>query len=78
MYPMDFEEFALAMGEERLTDYIRMCFEKKIPLDRTLHNKAMFLFKQYMLVGGMPKVVDVFIKNNKSLSKRYNENRCAV
>lgn len=75
MYPMDFEEFALAMGEERLTDYIRMCFEKKISLDRALHNKAMFLFKQYMLVGGMPKVVDVFIKNNKSFAKADIEKR---
>lgn len=75
MYPMDFEEFAIAMGEEPLIGYIKKCFENKDELDRTLHNKAMFLFKQYMLVGGMPKVVEAFIENNKSFAKADIEKR---
>jgi predicted AAA+ superfamily ATPase len=65
MYPMDFEEFGWALGEKLLVDYIKECFEEKKPLINSLHKKAMFLFKQYMLVGGMPKVVDVFLENNK-------------
>ena len=65
MYPMDFEEFAWALGEKMLIDYIKDCFEKKIPLYNSIHKKAMFLFKQYMLVGGMPKAVDEFISHSK-------------
>ena len=48
MYPLDFEEFAWAMGEEQLVNYIKGCFERREPLERGMHNKAMMLFKQYM------------------------------
>ena len=65
MYPLDFEEFAWALGEDVLIDCIRDCFNKRIPMDRGLHNKAMLLFKQYMLVGGMPKPVILFVENDK-------------
>ncbi len=75
MYPMDFEEFAWAMGESMLIDYIRSCFEKKIPLEDGLHKKAMFLFRQYMLVGGMPKAVDQFISQNQQFAKCEREKR---
>jgi predicted AAA+ superfamily ATPase len=68
MYPLDFEEFAWALGEEPLIEYIRKCFDEKIPLDRGLHEKAMLLFKQYMLVGGMPKPVVLFISGGKDFN----------
>ncbi|MBP5706373.1 MAG: DUF4143 domain-containing protein, partial [Spirochaetales bacterium] len=41
------------------------CFQEKKPLLDEMHKKAMFLFKQYMLVGGMPKVVAAFIEEHK-------------
>ena len=75
MYPMDFEEFAWALGEGMIIDYIKDCFEKKVPLYDSLHKKAMFLFKQYMLVGGMPKAVDQFILFNKQFFNCENEKR---
>lgn len=75
MYPLDFEEFAWALGEELLLDCIKNCFNKKIPMDRGLHNKAMLLFKQYMLVGGMPKPVILFIENHKDFSLADKEKR---
>ena len=65
MYPLDLEEFAWALGEDLLIEYIKKCFDEKVPLENSLHDKAMLLFKQYMLVGGMPKPVSVFIENNK-------------
>jgi len=65
MYPLDFEEFAWALGEDILIDYVRKCFDEKLPLERGMHNKAMMLFKQYMLVGGMPKPVVLFVESNK-------------
>lgn len=75
MYPLDFEEFAWAMNENLLIDYIKNCFLKRVPLDRSLHNKAMMLFKQYMLVGGMPKPLITFIENNKSFTGCDKEKR---
>lgn len=53
MYPMDFEEFALAMRGRYVNYLYKKCFEEKKLLYDFLHKKAMFLFKQYMSVGGM-------------------------
>ena len=64
MYPLDFEEFAISLGEGLLVEYIKKCFEKREPLERGLHNKAMLLFHQYMLVGGMPKPVVAFVEDS--------------
>ena len=75
MYPMDFEEFAWALGEDLLVDYIKKCFDDKVPLEKNLHDKAMLLFKQYMLVGGMPKPVSLFIENNKDFGAADIEKR---
>lgn len=65
MYPVDFEEFAEYLGEDLLLEYIRKCYEDKVPLDRKMHEKAMHLFKEYMLVGGMPQAVVAFAENGR-------------
>lgn len=75
MYPMDFEEFAWALNENNLVDYIRLCFTNREPLDERLHHKSMLLFKQYMLVGGMPKPVKSFVDNNKDFNLCDKEKR---
>ena len=75
MYPMDFEEFCDALGEEQITGYIKNCFEKREPLERGLHNKAMLLFKEYMLVGGMPQSVLAYIESRKDFEKTDIEKR---
>lgn len=75
MYPLDFEEFCSALGEEQITGYIRLCFEKREPLERGLHNKAMLLFKQYMLTGGMPKVLSEFLDSDRDFSRVDSEKR---
>lgn len=75
MYPMDFEEFALALNEEKLIEYIKDCFNKKVPLLEGFHHKAMLLFKQYLLIGGMPKVVQKYIDNNRDFLKADQEKR---
>ena len=59
--PLDFEEFCWAMGEEQLASLIRTCFEDKRPLPDNLHRRAMRLLREYMLVGGMPKPVSVYV-----------------
>jgi len=66
MYPCDFEEFAVAMGQEVLLDYIRECFVNQIPLEDGFHKKAMHLFREYMLVGGMPQSIVAYKENQLS------------
>lgn len=61
MYPMDFEEFLWAIGQEDLMDYIRDCFASHKPLG-PLHRKIMELFRQYMIVGGMPQAVKAYVE----------------
>lgn len=61
MYPMDFEEFLWAIGQEDLMDYIRDCFSANNPLG-PLHRKTMELFRQYMIVGGMPQAVKTYVE----------------
>lgn len=75
MYPMDFEEFCTALGEQMMLQYIRKCFQDRKPLEEKLHHKAMLLFKQFMLVGGMPKCVSKYIENNRSFSAADLEKR---
>ena len=75
MYPLDFEEFAWALGEETLIDYIKSCFTSRKELERTLHNKAMLVFKQYILIGGMPKSVVLFLENHKDFGSSDQEKR---
>lgn len=59
-----FEEFALFLGEELLLEYICKCYQNREPLEKSMHNKAMRLFKEYILVGGMPQAVLAY-KNGK-------------
>lgn len=60
MYPMDFEEFLWALGNDILIPTARDCFEKKRPMGQVLHRKAMDYFRQYMIVGGMPQAVNLY------------------
>lgn len=62
-------------GESQLLRYIRMCFEKHIPPDEHMHNKAGLLFREYMLVGGMPKAVSKYLESGKSFHAADVEKR---
>lgn len=61
MFPLDFEEFLWAMGDEATYPLIKRCFETKTPLGAPLHRKIMNDFRQYILVGGMPQSVLAYI-----------------
>ena len=60
MYPMDFEEFLWAKGREDLMPMVRDCFLQRRPLG-PLHKMTMDLFREYMIVGGMPQVVEKYM-----------------
>ena len=61
MYPMDFEEFLWAIGDETMYSLITECFQKQKPLGQALHRKAMDLFRLYLIVGGMPQAVRAYV-----------------
>ena len=61
LYPMDFEEFLWAMGEDKLMDFIRMCFDKKQPVGQSMHRKIMDYFRLYLIVGGMPQAIQEYL-----------------
>ena len=68
MYPMDFEEFLWANGNYTLMPFIEKQYLDKKPMGEIMHRKAMDYFRQYLIVGGMPQVVKIFIE-----SKNFNE-----
>ena len=66
MFPMDFEEFLWAIGEEKLMPFIRQCYEKRMPAG-PLHRKIMEHFRHYLIVGGMPQAVLTYIETGNFL-----------
>lgn len=64
MYPMDFEEFRWALGDNATVDLLRMFLEKMKPLGDAAHRKVMRDFRLYMLVGGMPQAVSKYLETN--------------
>lgn len=60
--PLDFEEFCWAMDEELLSDAIVHAFETKKALPDALHKRAMRLWREYLLVGGMPQAVVRYVE----------------
>ncbi len=64
MYPMDFEEFLLALGDTYTIEYIKNAFINKKSIDISIHKEIMKKFRKYLALGGMPKVLDVFLETN--------------
>jgi len=60
MYPMDFEEFLWALGNDTLMDFVRACFADRKAMGQALHRKAMDYLRQYLIVGGMPQAVQAY------------------
>ena len=73
MYPMDLEEFLLAMGEEPLVAQIRECFASDMPLPSALHDAAMQLYRQYLVVGGMPECVMQYVQTRDPILLRHTQ-----
>lgn len=65
MYPLDFEEFALANRvSPNVIDALREAFEEKRPVDAVVHERMMALFRLYLIVGGMPAAVMKYLETN--------------
>ena len=62
MYPMDFEEYLWANGVQVSTiAYLKKCFDDKTPVSQSVHNTMKKLFYSYVVVGGMPEVVQTYV-----------------
>ena len=64
MYPMDFEEFLWAIGDEVSIETIKILLEKKRPAGNAIHRNLMRIFRLYMLIGGMPQAVETYLEKN--------------
>ena len=64
MYPMDFEEFLWAIGDEISADTIRTLLQKKKPAGNVMHRNLMRIFRLYMLIGGMPQAIETYLEQN--------------
>ncbi|MDR1801105.1 MAG: ATP-binding protein [Lachnospiraceae bacterium] len=73
LYPMDMEEFMLACGEDALVDQVKQCFETDTPLPFALHDAAMRLYRQYLIVGGMPQCVLQFVDTKDYILVRHTQ-----
>ena len=61
MHPLDFEEFLWAMGDEVMAPFLRDCFSKTVSVGAAVHRRAMDLYRQYLLIGGMPQAVLAYL-----------------
>jgi len=68
LFPMDFEEYLWALSEERLCEEIRIAFQYSDPLPAALHEKALDLYRQYLIIGGMPRVVMEYLETKSFLT----------
>ena len=64
MVPLDFEEYLWARGKDNLAQSIRMAFDSMAPLAPSLHEEALGLNREYMVVGGMPEAVQTFVSTS--------------
>ena len=68
LFPMDFEEYLMALGEDKLIEEIRKHYSSNEKVLDSIHEKAIDLYKKYLILGGMPKVIENFIENDLNIS----------
>ena len=73
LYPMDLEEFMLALGEAELVAQIRQHFQQNTPMPSALHEIAMQIYRQYLVVGGMPECVMQFTQTKDYILVRHTQ-----
>ena len=73
LYPMDMEEFMLALGENDLVARIKESFASDTPLPAALHDAAMQLYRQYLVIGGMPECVRQFVDTKNYILVRHTQ-----
>ncbi len=73
LYPMDLEEFMLALGEDVLVEKIKECFANDTAMPTALHDTAMRIYRQYLVVGGMPECVVQYVNTKDYILVRHTQ-----
>ena len=75
MYPLDLSEFfeAIGIGTD-VVDYLRKCFDERLPVDDFIHQRMLEAVRLYLVVGGMPAAVQKYLDTN-NLRSVYEEQR---
>lgn len=73
LYPMDFEEFLLALNEESLVTQIQNCYDNNTQMPQAVHEAAMNYYRQFLVVGGMPDCVDKFVETKDYILIRHTQ-----
>jgi len=70
LHPFTFNEY-FEIRNEQLFNYLKKCFEDGVAIQREYHDLAMSIFREYMVIGGLPENIDIFLKTNSyELSKK--------
>lgn len=64
MYPMDFEEFLWAIGDDITAETIKTLWKNKKAAGNAMHRNLMRKFRLYMLIGGMPQAIETYLETN--------------
>lgn len=67
LYPLDFEEYLWAREREVLCEEIHRAYEAMEPLPEALHQEAIELYREYLLIGGMPACINAFLNSGSFL-----------
>lgn len=71
MYPMNMEEFLLALGEQDLVTRIKTCYKDHTPMPVALHETGLKLYRQYLVIGGMPEAVARYVETKDYTQVRH-------
>jgi len=69
MYPLNFEEYLMACGQNMLLKKIKSCYTELKPMPGDLHKRSLDLYRKYLCVGGMPEAVLNFISSDMNIMK---------
>ena len=68
LYPFDFEEFLWARGKTMLAAEIRAACKSMEPLPEALHREAIALYREYLVIGGLPACIRAFTERQSFLA----------
>ncbi len=68
MYPLSFKEFLIAINRENLIDVIQEHFKNNERMDKDIHELCLQLYRTYLIVGGMPEVVQIYLDEKKTIA----------
>ena len=71
LYPMDREEFRMALGEKDLVERIKQCFDTNTPMPAALHDAARKIYRQYLIIGGRPECVKEYVETKDYVLVRH-------